>query len=380
MFAALYKLAATLGVDTTPVLVWSPRVLQALVAAAADVHTHRLALRWFGNDREVARWALFCSLACWFNFFCAVRTFSNCTEAALTTAALSYWPWRRRRPAPRTEHASASASASASSTFIAATPEGEHRLLALVLAAAACVIRPTAALYWLPLALTECARAPASAGGCFRFSAKRRPWAPRRAGAAACVDRLFHGAWTFVPWNFVRFNLLEGGSAAYGAHPWHWYVTQGAPSPPPCFFRRRRVRPRGVREPAVVGAWTVLGHSLVAHKEFRFLMPALPSALTRRGRGVGAFAFAEGARGGGDARKRSSRGWAAAAAPRSRRKRRRRRICPRGIRAARSPSCQRLCARWIAGRYTPGASYSPRRAIRRRSIRTCTDPASDWIF
>ena len=103
MFAALYKLAATLGVDTTPVLVWSPRVLQALVAAAADVHTHRLALRWFGNDREVARWALFCSLACWFNFFCAVRTFSNCTEAALTTAALSYWPWRRRRPADRTD-------------------------------------------------------------------------------------------------------------------------------------------------------------------------------------------------------------------------------------------------------------------------------------
>ena len=317
MFAALYKLAATLGVDTTPVLVWSPRVLQALVAAAADVHTHRLALRWFGNDREVARWALFCSLACWFNFFCAVRTFSNCTEAALTTAALSYWPWRRRRPAPRTEHASAPASASSSSTFIAATPEGEHRLLALVLAAAACVIRPTAALYWLPLALTECARAPASAGGCFRFVfGEAAPVGAVALGAAACVDRLFHGAWTFVPWNFVRFNLLEGGSAAYGAHPWHWYVTQGAPVVATVFLPLAVVGcvREGVREPAVVGVWTVLGHSLVAHKEFRFLMPALPSALTAAGAGLARSRSRRAARGGGDARKRSSRGWAAAAA------------------------------------------------------------------
>jgi phosphatidylinositol glycan class B len=303
MFAALYKLAATLGVDTTPVLVWSPRVLQALVAAAADVHTHRLALRWFGDDLDVARWALFCSLACWFNFFCAVRTFSNCTEAALTTAALSYWPWRRRRPAPPTKHTSACASASASSAsassasassatsspFVAATPEGEHRVLALVLAAAACVIRPTAALYWLPLALTECVRAPASSGGWFRFAiGEAAPVGAVALAAAACVDRLFYGAWTLVPWNFVRFNLLERGSAAYGAHPWHWYLTQGAPVVATVFLPLAVlgcVR-AGVREPAVVGVWTILGHSLVAHKEFRFLMPALPSALTAAGAGL----------------------------------------------------------------------------------------------
>ena len=318
MFAALYKLAATLGVDTTPVLVWSPRVLQALVAAAADVHTHRLALRWFGDDRDVARWALFCSLACWFNFFCAVRTFSNCTEAALTTAALSYWPWRRRRPAPPTKRASATASAFAfasassatSSPFVAATPEGEHRVLALVLAAAACVIRPTAALYWLPLALTECVRAPASAGGWFRFAfGEAAPVGAVAIAAAACVDRLFHGAWTLVPWNFVRFNLLEGGSAAYGAHPWHWYLTQGAPVVATVFLPLAVVGcvRAGVREPAVVGVWTVLGHSLVAHKEFRFLMPALPSALTAAGAGL--------ARLRGDARgdERSARRFAAAA-------------------------------------------------------------------
>ena len=33
-----------------------------------------------------------------------------------------------------------------------------------------------------------------------------------------------------MPWEFARFNLLGGGSAQYGAHPWHWNLTQGLPT------------------------------------------------------------------------------------------------------------------------------------------------------
>ena len=36
--------------------------------------------------------------------------------------------------------------------------------------------------------------------------------------------------WLFVPWEFARFNLLNSGSAQYGAHPWHWNLTQGLPT------------------------------------------------------------------------------------------------------------------------------------------------------
>jgi hypothetical protein len=28
----------------------------------------------------------------------------------------------------------------------------------------------------------------------------------------------------------TRFNLLQGGAALYGTHPWHWYITQGLPA------------------------------------------------------------------------------------------------------------------------------------------------------
>ncbi len=34
----------------------------------------------------------------------------------------------------------------------------------------------------------------------------------------------------FVPWEFVKFNVLAGGSAQYGSHPWHWNLTAGLPT------------------------------------------------------------------------------------------------------------------------------------------------------
>ena len=36
--------------------------------------------------------------------------------------------------------------------------------------------------------------------------------------------------WVVVPWEFVHFNLFQGGSATYGSHPWHWNFTQGFPT------------------------------------------------------------------------------------------------------------------------------------------------------
>ena len=273
IFAAVYKVAAMLGLDSVPVLVWSPRVVQALIAArnwngerglgtrgvffcfcfcffsphisssnvlsstqqtlfanvtprrrvmpreelsssslyvkaTGDVYTYRLAWRWFDGSRAAARWALFCSLSCWFNFFCGVRTFSNCTEAVLTTAALSYWPWRRRTGEGQAEggdgvsrHARAAGAPApgggggggggggrtperrpgrrSPSLAPPTTPPpppppttleaGTNRFLALSLAAAACVIRPTAALYWLPLALVEMRRTPGGREDAVRF-------------------------------------------------------------------------------------------------------------------------------------------------------------------------------------------------------------------
>lgn len=35
--------------------------------------------------------------------------------------------------------------------------------------------------------------------------------------------------WVYVMWEFVKFNLLQGGSSLYGSHPWHWNFSQVRP-------------------------------------------------------------------------------------------------------------------------------------------------------
>lgn len=48
--------------------------------------------------------------------------------------------------------------------------------------------------------------------------------------AAGALDRAFYGRWVLVPWEFLKFNVLSGGAAQYGSHPWHWYLSQGLPA------------------------------------------------------------------------------------------------------------------------------------------------------
>ena len=284
IFAIPYKIAQTIGLDSTAVTVWSPRIVQAVIAAAGDIHVYKLAHRWFAGAKRkakaeksegaaepdaAARWALFCSLACWFNFFCAVRTFSNCTEAALTVAALAYWPW--------------TGAASENDDV-----KNVKRPLSLALAAAACVVRPAAALYWLPMFVEESVKSVSRV----RFILKEAlPIGAAALAISTCVDRAFYGRWEIVPWNFFRFNALDGGGALYGSHPWHWNLTQGYPAIATVFLPLAAMACRDKKRwaPLAVVGWTVLGYSVPAHKEFRFLLPALAPTLAAAGAQLASF-------------------------------------------------------------------------------------------
>jgi len=122
-----------------------------------------------------------------------------------------------------------------------------------------------------------------------------------------------YSSWVFVPWNFIRFNLLQDGAAQYGVHPWYWYLTEGWTTllgphlllivccvPALIIVMRREKTNENENEnekrqgkkqktlsrikPAtlllvlmLVAPTTILSRS--AHKEFRFLHPLLPFAL-----------------------------------------------------------------------------------------------------
>ena len=96
---------------------------------------------------------------------------------------------------------------------------------------------------------------------------------------AAYVDRWGYGQWAFPPWNYFRVNLFEGVAASFGVMPWYGYIT---------LMWTKILTPINFLSIASLwGFWVLkfrsplalpaifffVGHSLVGHKELRFLIP-----------------------------------------------------------------------------------------------------------
>nr|XP_060611942.1 GPI mannosyltransferase 3 [Anolis sagrei ordinatus] len=253
-FAGIYKGLELVGKDSVHLLIWLPRVAQALLAAVADVRLYSFAKRLDGP--EVAQWVVFCQLCSWFTWYCCTRTLTNATEAALCTIALSFYP-------------------------MPGTKAGSSSVRYLILAAVAFIIRPTAAIFWAPLLFwhfwteTSERRLRVLLLRCLSAGLVTL-------GSSLVLDRMFYGKWVVVQLNFLRFNVLQGAASFYGSHPWHWYATQGLPAilgpHLPLFLlgclRTPRRGPHRLLLALIL--WTVAAYSALSHKEFRFLLPVLP--------------------------------------------------------------------------------------------------------
>ena len=99
--------------------------------------------------------------------------------------------------------------------------------------------------------------------------------------AATLVDRWFYGQWVFTPWNYFRVNLLEGVASTFGTEPWYWYLA-GLPlwmAPPLGVVLTLAFLVPLFRRPTNVWVWPAaaffLGHTIIGHKELRFLLPLI---------------------------------------------------------------------------------------------------------
>jgi phosphatidylinositol glycan class B len=98
---------------------------------------------------------------------------------------------------------------------------------------------------------------------------------------AACslLDCYYYQTWTFTPWNYFNLNIFHQVAASFGTEPWYWYLAQiNEKLIPPFGF--------GILAGLILCVWKpsyrmigfgllffLIGHSLVGHKEFRFLFP-----------------------------------------------------------------------------------------------------------
>lgn len=104
------------------------------------------------------------------------------------------------------------------------------------------------------------------------------------------TDYWLYGEWAFTPYNYFFQNIIEGKAAGFGVSPFYSYVTM---------FIEHSFIPLGAVLLLLLGiglctnykspfTWVlvafVLGHSVVGHKEFRFMFPMvalLPYILTK---------------------------------------------------------------------------------------------------
>jgi phosphatidylinositol glycan class B len=247
-----------------------------VLASICDLYQYRLARRIFG--KSVARWALFAQITNWFNFYCLVRTFSSSVETTFVTVALFYWPGLSKLSCPGKGAGGGGNNKVDNGTTMVVT--------ALLLGALSVAVRPTSAILWLFLGVslieTEYRRKglPITAWAVFVL----RTVVPCVSAALALgviADRIGYGEWNVTVLNFLRFNVLDSHSQLYGSHPWHWYFTQGVPTLLGTMLPfaalglwRRRASHRHTL--VWLAFWTLCCYSLIAHKEFRFVLPLLP--------------------------------------------------------------------------------------------------------
>eukprot|EP01062_Namystynia_karyoxenos_P045309 TRINITY_DN33653_c0_g1_i2.p2 TRINITY_DN33653_c0_g1~~TRINITY_DN33653_c0_g1_i2.p2 ORF type:complete len:592 (+),score=184.24 TRINITY_DN33653_c0_g1_i2:57-1778(+) len=284
LFAAPLWLLRAAGLDSGAAVIAAPRVVQGLLAWAADLLAFVLARLLFPSAPGAAPAAVFLSATSWFAFYGMQRTFSNSAEAAASLAAFCLLPHPGRAGG-------------------GAAPL--RALLSASLAAGVAVaLRPTALLLWGPLlACSAAARRGlcGAAGGVLACAAGGLAVS----AAAVALDTALYGRFVVAPLEFVRFNVLSGGAAHFGTHPFHWYFTQGLPAvlgthlvwfllaawaavcPPRGMRRAARGDLTALRMLVAAVLWVTLAHSVIGHKEFRFLLPALHPALV-----AGGYAFA----------------------------------------------------------------------------------------
>ncbi|CAJ1049174.1 GPI mannosyltransferase 3 [Xyrichtys novacula] len=249
LFAAIFKILNLINYDSVLLLIWLPRIFQALLAAFADVKFFFLVQTLQSPD--VAKWTFFCHLCSWFSWFCCTRTLTNSMETTLTCLALFYFPL----PGSKT-HSS-------------------KKYLSIV--ALAVIFRPTALIVWFPLLMYHFCREEN------KLRLITHNYIPIGAVAvviSTVIDSIFYEELTLVQFNFLKFNVFRGVADFYGSHPWHWYLTQGFPvviGPHlPLFLHGCGLAFKKYKILLASVVWTIMVYSLLPHKEFRFIYPVLP--------------------------------------------------------------------------------------------------------
>lgn len=241
VFSIFYYLLKILGLDFVFFLIYGPRVFHALLTIYADYQFYL----WTGS-----KFALFNLCVNWYWYYCSTRTLINSLETCLTLVALTKFPWKKK--------------------------SNDVRFLWVV--GLLCAARPTALIVWLPILLYHLTNYRCVFGQYifvgFFFLA-----------LSTILDTICYGKFVVTPLNFFKINVIDGISDSFGKMSWYWYFTSGLPVVLGLnyFFFILSICKKTLDKTSLILIfsiiWTLFVYSLLAHKEFRFILPLLPMFL-----------------------------------------------------------------------------------------------------
>jgi phosphatidylinositol glycan class B len=93
------------------------------------------------------------------------------------------------------------------------------------------------------------------------------------------IDSYFYSGFSFTPWNYWKFNIIDGVASSIGEDPWHFYFKKiflkGIP--PLSIIMFASIFWYWIKKPKSLITWLMIPffvvHCFIAHKELRFLYP-----------------------------------------------------------------------------------------------------------
>ncbi|XP_076655940.1 phosphatidylinositol glycan anchor biosynthesis class B [Halictus rubicundus] len=247
LISIIYRVLALASLDYVIVLTTMPRIIQAILSAYGEFKFYE----WTQN-----KWTMYSLCINWYWYYCATRTLMNTVETAFTMIALSMFPWRDSHVR--------------NTNF-------------LWIVGFLCMMRPTAAVLWLPLCIYHLC---VSSTNKFMLIGRYCTIGIICGASSILLDSFCYNTLVVTPWQFFRVNVLYKIGDFYGTQHLMWYIFCGLPvllglyyivfllcvwqiTKHPTYFHRQTVMLFTI-------GWTIFVYSLLSHKEFRFLLPLLP--------------------------------------------------------------------------------------------------------
>ena len=269
----LYLLKVT-HLDYYWIVALAPRIQQGIITAIGDYYMVKF---YDINFERIGRkWFILLHSTNVYLLYCGSRTLINTLELNLTCLALYNY----------------------SKTIIAInkpeekrTPEEKrvallNQIVYVLIISASFVIRPTTAIFWLPLVFYHVLLIYKQKQIFWTLVMRLIPSAFVTLIMLGGIDSMMYGKLVFIPWNFFRINFMYNIGSQYGVEPWYYYFTHTflpllniscLMALKGITITQSRENPNKIYLASIV--FTIILLSLIPHKEQRFLLPLFPLIL-----------------------------------------------------------------------------------------------------